>query len=78
MTAPIRTSINNDTPQRRRRQVAVTQATIARAGRVAHSLGPAWRVLVRSNVVELFQGAQPSAPIPEPNNEFARGRGIVP
>jgi hypothetical protein len=66
-------------PQRRRRQVAVTQATIARAGRVAASLGPTWRVIVRDNVVELFQGepAPPAAPV-APNSKFARGLVIVP
>jgi hypothetical protein len=63
---------------RRRRQVAVTQATIARAGRVAQSLGPAWRVLIKDNMVELFQGESPFTPVAEPNNEFARGLGIVP
>ena len=40
-------------------------------------LGPAWRVLIKDNAVELFQGEQP-APIAKSNNEFARGLGIVP
>lgn len=75
MSAPLLTLAVNKT--RRRRQVAVPQATIARAGRVAQSLGPAWRVLIKDNAVELFQGEQP-APIAESNNEFARGLAIVP
>jgi hypothetical protein len=77
MNAPIsRTDMGK--PPRRRRQVAVPQATIARAGRVAQSLGPAWRVLIKDDVVELFQGEQPAPAIDVPNNEFARGLGIVP
>jgi hypothetical protein len=43
---------------RRRRQVAVTQATIARAGRVAQSLGPEWRVEIEGCVVSLVQAVQ--------------------
>jgi hypothetical protein len=64
--------------QRRRRQVAVLQAAIARFGRVAASLGPNWHVEadLGSNVVRLFQGA-PSPPV-APDNKFARGLGIVP
>jgi len=66
-------------PQRRRRQVAVPQSMIARAVRVAHEAGPTWRVLIKDNVVELFQGDAPpiAAPV-APNNAFARGLGIVP
>jgi hypothetical protein len=50
--------------QRRRRQVAVLQAAIARFGRVAASLGPNWHVEadLGSNVVRLFQGEPLRAP----------------
>jgi hypothetical protein len=44
---------------RRRRQTAPTQAAIARAGRVAQALGPNWRLLIKGEVVELFQSEAP-------------------
>jgi len=71
--------ISPTTPLRRHRQVAVPQSSIARAARVAASLGPTWRVEVEGNVVRLIQGDAPpiAAPV-APNNEFARGLGIVP
>jgi hypothetical protein len=64
---------------RRRRQVAVPQATIARFGRVAASLGPNWHVEadLGSHIVRLFQGAPPVAAV-MPDDQFARGLGIVP
>jgi hypothetical protein len=48
--------------QRRRRQVAVPQAAIARFARVAASLGPNWHVEadLGSNVIRLFQGGERS------------------
>ena len=59
--------------RRRRRQVAVPQAAIARAVRVAQDTGPTWRVIIRDNAVELFQGDAPAAATPVP-----RGIGIIP
>ena len=49
---------------RRRRQVAVPQAAIARFARVAASLGPNWHVEadLGSNIIRLFQGAPSAAP----------------
>lgn len=53
---------------RRRRQVAVPQAAIARAVRAAASAGPQWQVLIEGNVVRLFQGPAPVAmPETEPH-----------
>jgi hypothetical protein len=63
---------------RRRRQVAVPQAAIARAVRAAAAAGPHWRVEIEGNVVRLFQVAATITAPTEPNNEFARGLGIVP
>jgi hypothetical protein len=60
---------------RRRRPVAVPQASIARAVRVAQSAGPEWRVAIDGNVIHIFQGP---APIAIAESEFARGLGIVP
>jgi hypothetical protein len=64
MQKPDATS-HDTAPKRRRRQVAVPQATIARFGRVAASLGPNWHVEadIGSNVVRLFQGAPSGATI---------------
>ena len=56
-------SVDNDTPLRRRRQVAIPQAAIARAARVAESLGPAWHVEIEGTVIRLFQGAPPAAAV---------------
>jgi hypothetical protein len=67
----------NATPPRRRRLVAVPQANIARAVRVAQSSGPMWYVEIEGDVIRLFQGAPPVGKA-EPDNEFARGLGIVP
>jgi hypothetical protein len=63
--------------RRQRRQVAVPQAAIARAARVAEALGRHWHVEIDGDVVRLRQGEPPVAPV-LPNNEFARGLGIVP
>ena len=69
--------VDNDAPQRRRRrQVALPQAAIARAVRVAQSAGPAWHIEIEGNIIRLFQGEPPVANVAEP--EFARGLGIVP
>ena len=80
MNAPLsRIALDNDTPMRlgrRRRQVAVPQAAIARAGRAAEALGPQWFVEVEGDVVRLRQGEP--AQMPTPNNEFARGLGSRP
>ena len=56
MSADLRLVIDNT---KRRRQVAVPQATIARTACVARSLGPEWPVLIEGNVVRLFQGPAP-------------------
>ena len=63
---------------RQRRLVAVPQAAIARAGRVAQSLGPAWHVEIEGNVIRLFQGATSATAMVAPGDGFARGLGIVP
>ena len=44
---------------RRRRQVAVPQAAIARAARVAEALGKHWHVEIDGDVVRLRQGELP-------------------
>jgi hypothetical protein len=71
--------VDNDAPMRRRRQVALPQAAIARFGRVAASLGPNWHVEadLETNIIRLFQGAPPVAAV-TPDDPFARGLGIVP
>jgi hypothetical protein len=63
--------------KRRRRQVAVPQAAIARAVRVASEAGPTWHVEIEGNVIRLFQGA-PFVAAVTPDDPFARGLGIVP
>ena len=85
----LESAINHDATQsnvkivsdsaRRRRQVAVPQATIARFGRVAASLGPNWHVEadLGSNIIRLLQGAPPIAKV-TPDDQFARGLRIVP
>jgi hypothetical protein len=60
--------------QRRRRQVAVTQATIACAVRVAKEAGPEWRVEIDGDKVTLMQGLPPPTAAPK----FARGLDVVP
>jgi hypothetical protein len=70
-------SVNNDTPPRRRRQVAVPQAAIVRAVRAASLAGPTWRVSIEGKVINLFQ-AEPLVAAVTPNDPFARGLGIVP
>src|ERR1700722_6619307 len=49
---------------RRRRQVAVPQAAIARAVRAAAAAGPQWQVSIQGNVVRLFQGHPPPSTPP--------------
>ena len=65
--------------KRRRRAASPPQALIARAGRVAQSLGPTWHVEVETDghIVRIFQGAPESAKA-GPEHGFARGLGIVP
>jgi hypothetical protein len=65
--------------RRRRRQVAVPQAAIARFARVAAALGPNWHVEadLGSNVIRLLQGA-PSGAAAAPEESLARGLRIVP
>ena len=65
-------------PPRRRRVASPPQAAIARAGRVALALGPAWYVEVEGNVIRLFQGASPAAAKVAPEDGFVRGLDIVP
>jgi hypothetical protein len=60
---------------RRRRQVALPQAAIARAVRAAAAAGPQWQVSIEGNVVRLFQGA---VPIAMPEAGIARGPAFVP
>jgi hypothetical protein len=48
-----------DNSRRRRRQVAVPQAAIARAARVAEALGRHWHVEIDHDVVRLKQGDAP-------------------
>jgi hypothetical protein len=56
--------MNAPLPQaRRRRQVAIPQATLLRAGRVAKQLGPEWQVVIEGDAVRLFQEAPPQAPV---------------
>jgi hypothetical protein len=57
---------------RKRRQVAVPQASIARAARVAEALGPHWYVEVDGNVYRLRQGEGPAS------SPVARGIGVMP
>jgi hypothetical protein len=64
--------------RRRHRHAAVLQANIARAGRVAQSLGPTWYVEIEDNVIRVFQGAPPVAAKAAPEDGFARGLEIVP
>jgi hypothetical protein len=63
-------------PPRRRRQIAATQATIARAVRVAKAAGPEWQVVIEGDIVRLIQGAPP--PIIADDTEIARGPAFVP
>jgi hypothetical protein len=65
--SPIRLAFDNS---RKRRQVAPTQAAIARAGRVAQALGPNWRLLIKGDVVELFQGEAPKVEPVAPNKRW--------
>jgi hypothetical protein len=60
---------------RRRRQVAVTQATIARAVRVAQVAGPQWQVIIEGDAVRLFQGPPATSRLAP---ESGRGLAIVP
>ena len=53
----VRLAVDNT---RRRRQVAVPQAAIARAARVAEALGPHWYVEIDGNVYRLRQGEPPA------------------
>jgi len=59
MSAPLLTLAVYKT--RRRRQVAVPQAAIARAARVAEALGKHWHVEIDGDVVRLRQGELPIA-----------------
>jgi hypothetical protein len=67
---------------RRRRQVAVTQATIARVIKAARAnAGPNWRVEVEveGSIIRAYEGGPSSIAAPvAPDNKFARGLGIVP
>jgi hypothetical protein len=73
MSAPIpRTDI--DKPQRRRRPVAVTQASIARAIRAAQAAGEQWQIVIEGDAVRLFQGQ----PMVAQQSDNGRGLGIVP
>jgi hypothetical protein len=56
-----------------RRRVAVLQANVARAVRVAQEAGPAWRVEIDGSVVRLIQGESPPSVDPA-----LRGLRVVP
>ena len=73
MTPPHLTVVADNT--RKRRQVAPAQAAIARAGRVAQALGPNWRLIIKGEVVELFQGEPPMTPRLAPELD---GGGVAP
>jgi hypothetical protein len=62
---------------RRRRQVAVPQATIARAVRAAQAAGGQWQVIIEGDAVRLFQGPPPIA-VPGPREANGRGLALVP
>jgi hypothetical protein len=75
--------IDAPSPKRHpRRQSRFSQAEIARTVRVAREhAGPNWRVEVEveGTIIRMYQGDPPIAQTPvAPNNEFARGLGIVP
>ena len=81
MTAPSTRLADPPPALRRRRQVAVPQATIARAIRAAREhAGHNWRVEVEveGNIIRVYQGDAPNAAPVAPDNKFARGLGIVP
>jgi hypothetical protein len=61
MSAPLPTFAVHKT--RRRRQVAVPQAAIARAARVAEALGKHWHVEIDGDVVRLMQTELRVAPV---------------
>ena len=57
-----------------RRPASVVQSDIARAARVAASLGPNWVVEISNGVIRLVQSAPPDRrPPDEPESQFARG-----
>jgi hypothetical protein len=63
-----------------RHPALVAQADIARAARVAASLGPGWRVEIEGPVIRLIQSAPSDRPSPErdPEPQFARGLAVAP
>ena len=63
-----------------RRPALVAQADIARAARVAASLGPGWRVEIEGPVIRLVQSPAADRPAPEREFEiqFARGLATAP
>jgi hypothetical protein len=68
-------AIDNDTPRRRRRRpVAVTQATIARAIRAAQAVAEQWQIVIEGDAVRLFQ----DQPMAARQSDNGRGLGIVP
>jgi hypothetical protein len=61
--------------KRRRRPVALPQASITRAIKAAQSAGPQWHVEIEGNIIRVFQGAPTATtatPAPAPTG-FARG-----
>ena len=60
-----------------RRRVAVLQANVARAVRVAQDAGPAWRVEIDGNIVPLLQGEPPAASLDDVDPS-PRGLRVVP
>ena len=44
-------------PKRRRRPVALPQASIARAIKAAQSAGPTWHIEIEGDIIRVFQGA---------------------
>lgn len=66
-----------------RRPALVTQADVARAARVAASLGPGWRVEIEGAVIRLVQSAPSDRPAPDPgpggaDPQLARGLADAP
>ena len=57
-----------------RRPALVAQADIARAARVAASLGPGWRVEIEGPVIRLVQPAPSDQPAPGRNSQAGLAR----
>jgi hypothetical protein len=65
-------------PKRRRRPVALPQASITRAIKAAQSTMPTWHIEIEGDIIRVFQGAPTATQSAPPEHGFARGLGIVP